>query len=113
MLYGNVDISFDPNTGGDDFDIEDAEASSRRKATVDLVWRNLGFTVPKVIIKKRKSEAASEPVPDIEEPKIPSANNDQQKVILQGVSGFVRPGTMLAVMGSSGAGLFFSLFSSL
>ncbi|KAI0561378.1 hypothetical protein FGB62_85g11 [Gracilaria domingensis] len=72
-------------------------ASARQAERVDLVWKGLTFTVPVKLAKTPKSE-------------IPTHldDNDQfsarEKVILRSISGEARAGTMLAVMGSSGAG---------
>lgn len=108
VTYGNVDISFDPHRQDELVLPTDAETSSRRQITVDLVWRDLEFVVPQ---RKSKEKARSEtPKTDIENPEILQNSSEKtqvqanQKVVLHGVSGFVRPGTMLAVMGSSGAG---------
>mmetsp|Transcript_4887 Transcript_4887/g.13109 ORF Transcript_4887/g.13109 Transcript_4887/m.13109 type:complete len:654 (-) Transcript_4887:39-2000(-) len=86
---GAPEMSFDPfftehddATAGDDA----GHTSFTDRRRVDLVWENLGFSVG---VKSggccgKKSEST--------------------KVILKGVSGQVKSGQMLAVMGSSGAG---------
>lgn len=131
VLYNDVDISFNPNDTDAVASVEGEETSTRRKATVDLVWRDLTFAVPKKATKedKKKQNEAEQPAKqniDANDLKPSAADeptdlNDSQpsdtgasssgahsspntKVILHGVSGYVRPGTMLAVMGSSGAG---------
>lgn len=121
VTYHNIDISFDPNDDGANFEAGDAETSSRRKATVDLVWRNLSFTVPKKQSKEEKEEQKrqasghaqddqvatdekgnpieqKEHLPDIDFTGSPSnaRAGKNKKVILHGVSGYVRPGTMVS-----------------
>lgn len=109
VTYGNIDISFDPHYQNELGRDGEAETSSRRKVTVDLVWRDLQFIVPEKKSKEVKKNSDT-PSTDLENPEILNDISEKEKVpanskvILHGVSGYVRPGTMLAVMGSSGAG---------
>lgn len=104
MIYNGVDISFDPNAE-DDTIAEDLEtASSRRKERVDLIWKDLTFSVPVSVQKPKKpktDDPNGKPPHDVRKHKSPKTT---EKVILRSMSGAVRAGTMLAVMGSSGAG---------
>lgn len=110
VTYGNIDISFDPHYQNELGPGSEAETSSRRKVTVDLVWRDLQFVVPQRKAKGKKKPTSDSPKTDLENPEVVDISPDDEKVgpnskvILHGVSGYVRPGTMLAVMGSSGAG---------
>lgn len=76
-------MTYDPNAADDTIADNLETSTQRRKERIDLVWRDLQFSVP---IKAKKGDPARE------------------KVILKGMSGHVRAGSMLAVMGSSGAG---------
>jgi len=97
IINNGLDITFDPplvepsyaNLGA----IQNAQKSDSKfiAQPVDLVWDDITLTVP-AKVKKTKSNGENQP---------PPAN---QKVILDGISGSVRSGQMLAVMGSSGAG---------
>lgn len=107
-MFDDVDIAFSPNTDDLDLKADDNETSTRRKVSVDLVWRNLAFTVPKKLSKAEKQLIQNELATNSDQ----HQQNDgakldmssTEKIILRGVNGYVRPGTMLAVMGSSGAG---------
>lgn len=105
-MFDDVDIAFNPNTDDLDLKADENETSTRRKVSVDLVWRNLAFTVPKKLSKSEKQliqrelATTSDHHDQHAKPDFPST----EKIILRGVNGYVRPGTMLAVMGSSGAG---------
>lgn len=83
VAHNGVDISYDP-TDNDVLLTKEGETSTRRHVSVDLVWKNLSFTVPA--------------------PKKGKGGEPTSKTILHSISGSVRAGTMLAVMGSSGAG---------
>lgn len=103
MIYNGIDISFNPNAE-DDTIAEDLETtSSRRKEHVGLVWKDLTFSVP-VSVKKTKPSKSDNPNGKL--PPEPKAKQPKtrEKVILHSMSGSVRAGTILAVMGSSGAG---------
>lgn len=95
VTYDGLDISFDPNA--EDETIADAleTTSSRRKESVDLIWKDLTFSVP-VKAKRGKKDAKSD------NPEKPV--DTKTKTILRNMSGYVKAGSMLAVMGSSGAG---------
>lgn len=82
-----MDITYDPNQTARTL-LEESETSTRRPTPVDLAWKDLHFTVPLSVKKSRKGDASP----------------PTEKVILKGMSGMVRSGQMLAVMGSSGAG---------
>lgn len=86
VIYHGIDVSYNPNETEETI-LEELETSTRRKERVDLVWNDLQFAVP---IKAKSSK-------DGEPPKT-------EKIILKGMTGYARAGTMLAVMGSSGAG---------
>lgn len=110
MKYNGVVIDFDPNAEDDTVTAAQETTTSRRKERVDLVWRDLSFSVTVAAGK----DAASAPAPAAEAPPAPPptepprkrarAPKHVEKPILQSMSGAVRAGSMLAVMGSSGAG---------
>uniref|UniRef100_A0A7S1THM9 Probable ATP-dependent transporter ycf16 n=1 Tax=Compsopogon caeruleus TaxID=31354 RepID=A0A7S1THM9_9RHOD len=74
------DISFDPFFARHEDETQGVEESSffERNRGVNLTWDSLGYTV--------------------------RAKRSMDKVIIHGISGEVRPGQMVAIMGSSGAG---------
>lgn len=96
-MFRGIDISYDPNALDDAATKELETTSSRRKERVDLVWKDLSFTVP-VKSKKTKNSEPHTLDSDQHQPR------SKEKVILKDISGHVKAGTMLAVMGSSGAG---------
>lgn len=86
VSFNGVDVTYNPQDDDDTTMIKTIETSTtRRKEPVDLVWKDLSFSVP---VKKKRGEK----------------NAESHKQILKGISGSVRAGTMIAVMGSSGAG---------
>eukprot|EP00178_Gracilaria_changii_P026509 TRINITY_DN815_c0_g1_i2.p1 TRINITY_DN815_c0_g1~~TRINITY_DN815_c0_g1_i2.p1 ORF type:complete len:645 (+),score=141.24 TRINITY_DN815_c0_g1_i2:205-2139(+) len=90
-MYNGVDITYDAN---EQLQFEgELSASARHAERVDLVWKNLTFAVPLKAAKKPNNQ----PLPD-------DHASPRQKMILKSMSGEARAGTMLAVMGSSGAG---------
>lgn len=98
VVYEGIDISYDPNAADDTVDARlETTSASRRKERVDLVWKDLSFSVP---VKAKKTKGSHSGSPDSDGPR-PKRN---EKVILKNISGYVKAGTMLAVMGSSGAG---------
>lgn len=107
MLYNGIDISFTPHNEA--LLEAQSETSTRRTERVDLVWKDLCFTVPVKASKEKKpshlgssaslDKSNSSGIPPSQSPK-----SRREKLILDNVSGYVRTGTMLAVMGSSGAG---------
>lgn len=118
-MFDDVDIAFNPNTEDLDLKADEHETSTRRKISVDLVWRNLAFTVPrklskaeKQLIQRELATTSTSTTSDNDQHNSNNSHNDPksddvpstEKIILRGVNGYVRPGTMLAVMGSSGAG---------
>lgn len=96
-----VNIAFDPHQQDALHLDHQNETSSRRKATVDLVWKDLRFVVPQRS-SKQKDQTTQPDSANVESSELKPEPNE--KVILHGMSGYVRAGTMLAVMGSSGAG---------
>lgn len=109
VFSDGVDITFDPNAE-DETLLNDNDATLfRRKESVDLVWKDLTFTVPAKKKKEKKSrkDIASDIPPatddDVVQPE-DLATTASEKVILNSMSGYVNAGSMLAVMGSSGAG---------
>lgn len=103
VSYRGVDISFEPHDENT-LIASTFETSTRRKQRVDLVWKDLCFTVP----VKAKKEKKKKDFTDFESSSSAEKKVDQvpagHREILRNVSGAVRAGTMLAVMGSSGAG---------
>lgn len=99
MEYKGIDVSFDPD---EDHTVlaGDFETSARRTERVDLVWKDLSFTVP---VKASRQKKRTDHLEDEKDAK-PAEPVARQKQILRGISGYARAGTMLAVMGSSGAG---------
>lgn len=85
----------------------EAETSSRRVETVDLVWKDLNFFVPESVkVGKGKEMNESDNNGDNvdNDDKKTATTSSSQRIVLENISGYVRAGTMLAVMGSSGAG---------
>lgn len=110
MKYNGVDIDFDPNAKDDTVTAAQETTTSRRKERVDLVWRDLSFSV---MVAAKKDASSAPPAPPPPEALVAEAEaplkrarhpKHVEKQILQSMSGAVRAGSMLAVMGSSGAG---------
>lgn len=101
MTFSGCDISFDALAGHASLQRQlEATVTSRASSVpVDLVWRNLVFDVP--LSKKDSHQSVPEPV---------SSNQTRtplkpgMKRILHHVSGQVRCGQVLAIMGASGSG---------
>lgn len=123
MIYKGVDIAFDPHAQ----EIASRDGTSTRQGAqpVDIVWRNLTFTVPVKAkrVKKRKTaqedEKPAEPEFEPPEDTVPASpvldehakRAATERVILQRMSGAARAGEMVAIMGSSGTFLFNMLAS--
>lgn len=84
-LQGTPDMAFDPFFTEGGFEETHATTSFTERRRVDLRWENIGFTVG---VKKG----------------LFGKDESHKKTILKGISGQVKAGQMLAVMGSSGAG---------
>eukprot|EP00737_Agarophyton_chilense_P000791 gb/GEZJ01000879.1/.p1 GENE.gb/GEZJ01000879.1/~~gb/GEZJ01000879.1/.p1 ORF type:complete len:663 (-),score=109.89 gb/GEZJ01000879.1/:2916-4904(-) len=99
VIHKGVDVTYDPN---EELGFNgELSASARRAERVDLVWKDLTFSVP----VKPKKVKKGEPHPNLQEhhPDDPPSSS-REKLILKSMSGEARAGSMLAVMGSSGAG---------
>lgn len=93
IVNDGVDISFKPALVEPSYAplVQESIARSISKYTaqpIDLTWRDLSFSVP---LKGRAKKTAA-------------GKTETSKQILSNISGSVRSGQMLAVMGSSGAG---------
>jgi len=85
-FQGEAEMEFDPFFTESAVDIDAKSTSFTERRRVDLKWENIGFSVG---VKKSKFGKDDE---------------TNKKTILRGISGQVKSGQMLAVMGSSGAG---------
>ncbi|PXF41838.1 ABC transporter G family member 22 [Gracilariopsis chorda] len=101
VTHNGVDITYDPN---EELDFaSELSTSARHTQRVDLVWKDLTLSVPVKVKRNKKSKTEGSKLPDAALP--PEEEQAQRrKTILKGISGEARAGTMLAVMGSSGAG---------
>ena len=84
LQFEGHDITFDPKLEDESYARE--HASRYTSDPFELVWRNLTLSVPVKVKKKDRATTAS------------------NKVIWQPMSGYVRSGQMLLVVGASGAG---------
>lgn len=87
--------------------VEDSVTAREAAVPVDLVWRDLTFDVPLSVTKKRRKGAA--PHEELA-PTTTSTGHEATPVkhglrrVLHGLSGQVRTGQVLAIMGASGSG---------
>eukprot|EP00180_Rhodochaete_pulchella_P003226 Plantae.Rhodophyta-Rhodochaete_pulchella.ctg535.p1 GENE.Plantae.Rhodophyta-Rhodochaete_pulchella.ctg535~~Plantae.Rhodophyta-Rhodochaete_pulchella.ctg535.p1 ORF type:complete len:687 (+),score=138.17 Plantae.Rhodophyta-Rhodochaete_pulchella.ctg535:112-2172(+) len=109
-VQGDDEVAFDPwfaaiqaDEEADDLDPTATTSFFARNKAVHLQWENLEYSVG-VKKPKQQSAAAVTPPKDVENPDAPPAPMPDRKVIITNVSGQVKPGEILAIMGSSGAG---------
>ena len=87
-----------------------ADALAANRLPIALTWRDVNVTVdlpaPSFMEKRRsKKAAASKQTATVDTERVAVTDAPlPMKVILDGVSGYCRPGQLLAIMGSSGAG---------
>lgn len=110
LLHAGRNIGFDALEANRSLQINQSVTSRESSVPVDLVWRDLTFDVPltkkQVMVEaKLEAEAQAEPtsvkLPDQYEP---TPIKPSMRRILHGLSGQVRSGQVLAIMGASGSG---------
>ncbi|KAK9071055.1 hypothetical protein SSX86_009623 [Deinandra increscens subsp. villosa] len=81
LVYNHIGISPEPNEGGWGIEIVESEGcvADKRRRGAYLTWEDVGVTVS-------------------------SAQKDECKSLLNGVTGYAKPGEIVAIMGPSGCG---------
>ncbi|CAN8067671.1 unnamed protein product [Agarophyton chilense] len=105
MTHLGHDIQFDALAATHELNHLAHSVTSREESIpVDLVWRNLTFDVPLPRSKKRQKAVVQLKQSDAELPSGVAPLKPNMRRILHAVSGQVRSGHVLAIMGASGSG---------
>ena len=85
-----------------------ADALAANRLPIAITWQDVKVTVelppPSFMERRRQKKTAATKSKLADTDRAPLADSLSSKVILDGVSGYCRPGQLLAIMGSSGAG---------
>lgn len=106
LVHSGRNIGFDALEANRALDIA-TESVTSREATVpvDLVWRDLTFDVPHARTKGRVADPSPDgPLTGPHPSKEPTPVRPGMRRVLHGLSGQVKTGQVLAIMGASGSG---------